>query len=153
MYIKGLSCSLYGWVSTAAFGTWEGVRRGVGATVNLGYGATRAGLGGRSPLAGAGPVPGAGIPPPGGGGAGGTGGNARAQAGGPTQTQINNAYATLRVSNTASWNEIRKAYRREIRINHPDQFVSDNSDRIAEATRRTQDINIAYSTLRRVFGL
>lgn len=40
MYIKGLSCSMYGWV-TAGFGkTWGGVRKGVGATVDFGYAAS-----------------------------------------------------------------------------------------------------------------
>ena len=41
-YIKGLSCSLYGWVMAGWTGTWKGIRRGVGATVDFGYMATGA---------------------------------------------------------------------------------------------------------------
>lgn len=36
-YIKGLSCSMYGWVSKAFFGTWKGIRRSVGGTADLLY--------------------------------------------------------------------------------------------------------------------
>lgn len=37
MYIKELSCSLYGWVSKAFFGTWGGIRRGAGWAVDTTY--------------------------------------------------------------------------------------------------------------------
>ncbi|MEK7659497.1 MAG: hypothetical protein AAB338_02500 [Patescibacteria group bacterium] len=42
MYIKGLSCSMYGWATAGFGGLWKGVRRGVGATVDFGYAATGA---------------------------------------------------------------------------------------------------------------
>jgi len=70
MYIKGLSCSLYGWMTLGLGKTWGGIRRGTGAAVDWGYGAVRAA--GRGPtiggLAGGGSGPGGfgGGPPPGG---------------------------------------------------------------------------------------
>lgn len=42
MYIKGLSCSLYSWVTLGFGKTWGGIRRGVGAGVDFGYAATGA---------------------------------------------------------------------------------------------------------------
>lgn len=42
MYVRTLSCSMYGWVKTGAWGLWGGIRGGVGRAVNFGYGATGA---------------------------------------------------------------------------------------------------------------
>lgn len=40
MYIKTLSCSMYGWVTLGFGKTWKGIRSGVGRAVDFGYTAT-----------------------------------------------------------------------------------------------------------------
>lgn len=56
-------------------------------------------------------------------------------------------YELLGVTRTASPDEIRRAYRREISKYHPDRFVHAPPDKQAYAQRRSQHITEAYSTL------
>ena len=53
-------------------------------------------------------------------------------------------YQTFSLSPDCSDDELRQAYRRLLFLNHPDL----NPRNIEEATRRTQEINEAYTTLK-----
>lgn len=56
-------------------------------------------------------------------------------------------YALLGVSRSATADEIKRAYRREIARYHPDRFVNASPEEQAEASRRAQRINEAYRVL------
>lgn len=60
------------------------------------------------------------------------------------------AYATLGVTQSASNDEIKKAYRRLINRNHPDKLSGSHPDAgaIATAEKRTRDIRGAYEMLK-----
>ncbi|MEM8529256.1 MAG: DnaJ domain-containing protein [Chloroflexota bacterium] len=56
-------------------------------------------------------------------------------------------YELLNVQRTASLDEIRRAYRREISKYHPDRFVNASSDEQMYAQQRSQRLTGAYSVL------
>ena len=56
-------------------------------------------------------------------------------------------YELLGISRTASFEEIKRAYRREISKYHPDRFVSAQADQQAYAGERSQRLTEAYSVL------
>ena len=87
----------------------------------------------------------------------------RAPAGGPAapsgaapRQQLDDAYAALGVSPEASEAEIRRAYRKMMRENHPDRFAAqglpESMREIAE--ERARKINAAYDLIKsaRQFG-
>ena len=58
----------------------------------------------------------------------------------------------LGLSDEASNDEIRTAYRTLCQIFHPDRFESSSAEVLAEAMRRMQEVNWAYAQLRGVTG-
>ncbi len=71
-------------------------------------------------------------------------------AGDADARRVQNAYRTLGVEQSASNDEIKKAYRRLMNRNHPDKVTAGNPDAevIAEAERRTREIRAAYDMLK-----
>ncbi len=59
---------------------------------------------------------------------------------------IEEAYQILEVSPSSSWEEVRQAYREMVKVWHPDRFQDDEKFK-ARATRKVQDINLAYQVL------
>jgi DnaJ-class molecular chaperone len=56
-------------------------------------------------------------------------------------------YELLGVSRTASQDEIKRAYRREISKYHPDRFVNASAQEREYAQRRSQRLTEAYGVL------
>ena len=74
----------------------------------------------------------------------------KSPAGSADLKRVEQAYATLGLSTTASNDEIKNAYRRLINRNHPDKLAGSNPNdqQIAVAQKRTQDIRSAYEMLK-----
>ena len=77
--------------------------------------------------------------------------------GGPgrsSQSSVDDAYAALGVSPSASDAEVKKAYRRLISQNHPDKLAGkglpESMRELAE--ERTRELNTAYETIKNVRG-
>lgn len=71
-------------------------------------------------------------------------------AGDADARRVKQAYRTLGVEQSASNDEIKKAYRRQMNRNHPDKISGNNPDEnmLAEAQRRTREIRSAYEMLK-----
>lgn len=67
-----------------------------------------------------------------------------------TAAKLKAAHALLGVESTASLEEIKKAYRRQMSQHHPDKLVAKGlpEEMIQIANRKTQDIKAAYDLLR-----
>ena len=67
-----------------------------------------------------------------------------------TANQLEEAYATLGVSRTASAQEVKKAWRRRMSEHHPDKLVSKGlpEEMMQMAKRKTQEIQAAYDLIR-----
>jgi DnaJ like chaperone protein len=61
------------------------------------------------------------------------------------------AYALLAIDSTASMDEVKRAYRRQMSQHHPDKLVAKGlpEEMIDIATRKTQDIKSAYDLIRK----
>jgi len=61
------------------------------------------------------------------------------------------AYALLAIESTASMEEVKRAYRRQMSQHHPDKLVAKGlpEEMIDIATRKTQDIKTAYDLIRK----
>lgn len=68
----------------------------------------------------------------------------------PNQTQINNAYSVLGVGESASNDEIKKAYRRLMSQHHPDKLISKGlpEEMIQVATEKSKQIQKAYELVK-----
>ncbi len=71
------------------------------------------------------------------------------------ETQLEDAYEALGVSQSASDAEIKKAYRRLMNQHHPDKLVSKGlpEEMMKLATEKTQEIKAAYETIKKVRGV
>ena len=71
-------------------------------------------------------------------------------AGDADAERVRKAYRTLGVEATATNDEVKKAYRRQMNRNHPDKIASSNpaADVVAEAERRTREVRGAYELLK-----
>lgn len=71
-------------------------------------------------------------------------------AGDADAQRVKQAYAALGVDQTASNDEIKKAYRRAMNKSHPDKIASSNPEKavLAEAERRTREVRGAYEMLK-----
>lgn len=58
-------------------------------------------------------------------------------------------YVILGVTRHTSWDEIRSTHRKLLSANHPDRFVGQDPEIIANAEMRVRDINEAFSAIRR----
>ncbi len=56
------------------------------------------------------------------------------------------AFNILELPSTATWEEVRQAYREMVKVWHPDRFPNDEKFK-QRATRKIQDINTAYKLL------
>jgi DnaJ like chaperone protein len=67
---------------------------------------------------------------------------------------LQSAYALLGVSERASEEEIKRAYRRSISRHHPDRLLARGvpEDEVRQAARRTQEVRAAYDEIRRLRG-
>ena len=74
----------------------------------------------------------------------------RSPAGDADTRRIKQAYRTLGVEESATNDEVKKAYRRQMNRSHPDKLASSNPDRaaVAAAERRTREIRSAYEMLK-----
>jgi len=83
-------------------------------------------------------------------GPGSAGGSAAADA-----DQLNQAYALLEVSKSASDEQVIKAYRRQMSRHHPDKLQANGlpDSMLERAKERTQQIQAAYELIRAVRGL
>lgn len=74
----------------------------------------------------------------------------RSPAGDADAAKLRAAYASLGIDATATNDEVRKAYRRQINRSHPDKIAGSNptSAAIAEAERRTREVRKAYELLK-----
>jgi DnaJ like chaperone protein len=75
-------------------------------------------------------------------------------AAGTTRTRLDDAYAALGVSSSASDVEVKKVYRRLISQNHPDKLAGKGlpESMRAMAEERTREINAAYETIKNARG-
>lgn len=74
----------------------------------------------------------------------------RSAAGREDQTRADRAFATLGLSQDASNDDIKRAYRRMMNRNHPDKVSGGGASdgEVAEAGRRTREIREAYELLK-----
>ncbi len=74
----------------------------------------------------------------------------RSPAGDVDAARLRAAYATLGVEATATNDEIKRAYRRQLNRSHPDKIAGSNPTGVAmaEAERRTREVLGAYELLR-----
>lgn len=74
----------------------------------------------------------------------------RSPAGDVDSRRIKQAYQALGVDESASNDQIKKAYRRAMNKSHPDKIASSNPDAavVAEAQKRTREIRGAYEMLK-----
>lgn len=63
---------------------------------------------------------------------------------------IEQAFQTLEIPSTATWEEVRQAYRELVKVWHPDRFQEDAKFQ-SRATKKIQDINAAYRILEQHF--
>lgn len=68
----------------------------------------------------------------------------------PRETRLADAYVVLGVNESASENEIRAAYRKTVRENHPDRLASKGlpESMRAVAEERTREINAAFALIK-----
>ena len=69
----------------------------------------------------------------------------------PPPLQIRQALADLEVAVGASPEEIRSAYRRQLKLYHPDRF-GHNAEQARRAVEVTHRLTVAYQTLRDYYG-
>ncbi|MEJ2633515.1 MAG: co-chaperone DjlA [Acidihalobacter sp.] len=71
------------------------------------------------------------------------------------QSRVAQAYAVLELEESASNDEVKRAYRRLMSQNHPDKLVSKGlpEEMIQLATEKTQQIKQAYETIREARGI
>ena len=71
-------------------------------------------------------------------------------AGDADAARVRKAYRTLQVDATATNDEVKQAYRRQMNRNHPDKIASTNpgAEVVAEAERRTRQVRSAYELLK-----
>ena len=74
----------------------------------------------------------------------------RSPAGDADAARVRQAYRTLNVEATATNDEVKKAYRRQMNRNHPDKIAASNpnAEIVAEAERRTREVRSAYELLK-----
>jgi len=74
----------------------------------------------------------------------------RSPAGDADSRRIKQAYQALGVDESASNDQIKKAYRRAMNKSHPDKIASSNPDAavVAEAQKRTREVRGAYEMLK-----
>lgn len=63
---------------------------------------------------------------------------------------LEQAFQILEVPSTATWEDVRQAYREMVKVWHPDRFQEDAKFQ-ARATKKIQDINAAYQILEKHF--
>ena len=68
-----------------------------------------------------------------------------------SRSKLAAAYALLAIESTASMDEVKRAYRRQMSQHHPDKLVAKGlpEEMIDIATRKTQDIKSAYDLIRK----
>jgi len=59
-------------------------------------------------------------------------------------------YKTLDLPEDCSWDELRKSYKRQIQLNHPDRLTDDSPDK-EEAQERIKSLNLAYQDLSKYY--
>ena len=71
-------------------------------------------------------------------------------AGDADTRRIKQAYRTLGIEESATNDEVKKAYRRQMNRSHPDKLASSNPDKaaVAAAEKRTREIRSAYEMLK-----
>jgi DnaJ like chaperone protein len=71
-------------------------------------------------------------------------------AGDADAQRVKKAYATLGIDQSATNDEVIKAYRRAMNKSHPDKIASDNpgDEAIAAAEKRTREVRTAYEMLK-----
>ena len=71
------------------------------------------------------------------------------------QSRVKQAYAVLELDESVSDEELKRAYRRLMSQNHPDKLVSKGlpEEMIQLATEKTQQIKLAYETIREARGI
>lgn len=62
---------------------------------------------------------------------------------------ITKALALLGLTNNYTEEELKKAYRRLSKLNHPDSHANESPEAIDKYTRLTQDLNLAYEVLKK----
>lgn len=74
----------------------------------------------------------------------------RSPAGDADARRVSEAYKTLGIDESASNDDVKKAYRRAMNRHHPDKIAADNPGRevVAEAEKRTREVRVAYEMLK-----
>jgi DnaJ-domain-containing protein 1 len=70
----------------------------------------------------------------------------------PQQQALLRAYSRLGVRSTSTNDEIKSAYRKMIKLYHPDRVAQLDKTKQDEAKRIAQEINVAYDLLQKVRG-
>lgn len=67
----------------------------------------------------------------------------------PSPPSIENAYALLNIPRTANQQEVKRAYRKQISVHHPDRYIAQGHSEanIKKANEKTQAIRKAYETI------
>ena len=67
--------------------------------------------------------------------------------------RINSAYETLGIKTNATNKQIKNAFRKLAKLNHPDKFATDTEENHQKAKRRFQEISNAYDILEKEKGV
>ena len=70
----------------------------------------------------------------------------------PSNQELRDAFRMLEVSSSASFDEIKKAWKKKMMSYHPDRFANAPYEKQREAEKIAQDINLAYQCLKRYHG-
>lgn len=70
----------------------------------------------------------------------------------PINSEIENAFRVLNINTNSNIDEIKLAYKKLIKEYHPDKIIGLDKDKQSFAKSKAQEINAAYTLLKRIKG-